>query len=58
MDKILSYIKCYGGPVASLFAGFELAHGNMMVGIPALLVAAYLVYNCKTKCCTTGCCKL
>ena len=51
MEKILSLVKCYGGPVVALFAGWELANGDLMVGIPTLLVAAYLTYNCKTKCC-------
>lgn len=51
MEKILSLVKCYGGPVFALFAGWELANGDLMVGTLALLAAVYLVYNCKTKCC-------
>jgi len=51
MEKYLNICKCYLGYPVALFAGWEMAHSDWMVAVPALVVAAYLAYNCGSKCC-------
>jgi len=50
LNTVKCYAKCYGGYAAALFTGWELANGDMMVGLPALAVAAYLAYANNGTC--------
>tara|TARA_R110002020_G_scaffold258332_2_gene472118 strand:- start:18521 stop:18682 length:162 start_codon:yes stop_codon:yes gene_type:complete len=51
MEKYLNMCKCYVGYPVALFAGWELAKGDWIVAIPALLLAGYFAYTCGNKCC-------
>jgi len=48
IDKVLCYIKCYGGYVLAVGAGCYFAT-NLLVGLGLLAVAGYWAY--KQRCC-------
>jgi hypothetical protein len=51
MEKYLKQAKCYGTFLLAGFAGWEFAHNDWWVGIPAALIVVYVAYNCSKTCC-------